>query len=484
MAKRTQAGYEIATPKTKKRGQGEGSIAKRSDGTWWARITIGKDVDGKQKRKAFYGKTRKEVQEKLTEALNDVNNDTYIEPSNMTLRQWLDIWLKEYKKPVLRPATYLGYTTAFREHVCPYIGDIKLKNLRNDMIQKAINEVGKKGLSPSTVRKGYEALYGALEQAVKNDLISKNPAHNTTLPKLTKELSRALTPDEQARVVELAREYTGGEAFLMSLGTGMRIGEVLALTWEDIDFERKTIRINKTLSYVKDPDDPEEKWRNAVGPAKTKSSNRIIPMFPAVIGLLEEIRATQELDKTEEVTVMRNLRIEKGLTRKQVAEKIGIEHASYRNYEQSRRSPDMPTLKAIAKALGCSVSDLVEKATHKCGAVKRDKDPLRCILRTEALNNYTDNNLVFCTSFGVSHHSRNLRARFSQLLEKAEISGIHLHCLRHTFATRGLEQGIPLKVMQELLGHATLQMTADLYTHVLPETKHNEVMKLSEAIKF
>ena len=81
-----------------KRGQGEGSISKRPDGTWWARITVGKTPDGKQKRKAFYGKTRKEVQEKLTAALNDLNNGVYIEPSNMKLEQWMSIWLREYKK--------------------------------------------------------------------------------------------------------------------------------------------------------------------------------------------------------------------------------------------------------------------------------------------------------------------------------------------------------------------------------------------------
>jgi integrase len=466
------------------RGQGEGTIAKRADGTWWARITIGKDTNGKQKRKAFYGKTRKEVQEKLTAVLNDVNNNTFIEPSKMTVKQWLDIWLKEYKKPTLRTSTYLSYVTAFKEHVYPYVGDIKLKDLRNEMIQKAINAVGKKGLAPSTVRKGFETLFGALEQAVANDLISKNPAQNTNLPQLIKKPSRALTIDEQERVVALARDYTGGETFLMSLATGMRIGEVLALTWGDIDFEGKTIRINKSLSYVKDPDDPEDKWRNAIGAPKTKSSNRTIPMSPAVIGLLQNIQASQVADKTKEVTVLHSIRITKGLECKDIAKKVGIEHITYRNYEKGRRCPDMPTIKSIAKALGCNLSEILEEAKQKHGAVQLPQGSYRCILRTEPIKYYTDNTLVFCTSLGVPHHSRNLRKRFSHLLETAEINGITVHSLRHTYATRGLEQGIPLKVMQELLGHATLQMTADLYTHVLPETKHNEVMKLSEAIKF
>ena len=98
-----------------KRGQGEGTISKRPNGTWWARISLGRDENGKQKRKAFYGRTRKEVQEKLTEALNDINNDDYIEPSSITVSQWIDIWLKEYRKNALKPGTYkLNYRSEER----------------------------------------------------------------------------------------------------------------------------------------------------------------------------------------------------------------------------------------------------------------------------------------------------------------------------------------------------------------------------------
>ena len=139
-----------------KRGQGEGSISKRPDGTWWARITIGKDENGKQKRRAFYGKTRKEVQEKLTAAVNDVNNDVYIEPSSMTVSIWLDTWLEDYKKRSVRTNTYLGLCYYVNYHIKPVLGSIKLKDLRPEMVQRLINELSDKNLAVSTIGSIYD----------------------------------------------------------------------------------------------------------------------------------------------------------------------------------------------------------------------------------------------------------------------------------------------------------------------------------------
>lgn len=561
-----------------KRGQGEGSISRRPNGTWWARVTVGKDENGKQKRQAFYGKTRKEVQEKLTEAVNGVNQGTYIEPSSMTVSEWLDRWMKDYKKPVLRPTTYRNYSDLFKWHIRPYIGDIKLKNLRNDAIQKAINEIGKKGVSPYTVRKAHEALYGALEQAVNNDLIVKNVASGTVFPPTEKKASRALTLDEQECIVALAKECTGGEAFLMSLATGMRIGEVLALTWDDIDWDEGVAYVRKTLSYIKDPDDPNDKWHNVIGPPKTKSSNRKIPLFPDVIELLQKVKLFQEVDKTKAVTALQNIRVAKGLTQTEVARKAGIRDGAYQAYEQGAKRPDMPTVERIAVVLGCDVSELLIAANTESGAVwsqgafryilrtekrkyeKKGRDnrvtvtalknkralkgyaqkdfaakvglaigayrgyeeglsrpevpimarivdalgckvadlvvpvkskylaaeaygSLRYELRTEPIGYYTDNNLIFCTQTGKMHIAGVLRERFRELAEKAGINDIHIHCLRHTFATRGLESGVELRVMQDLLGHSSIKMTSDIYTHVLPEKKKDSVMKLTGVIK-
>lgn len=143
-----------------KRGNGEGTISKRENGTWCARITIGRDSNGKQKRKAFYGKTRKEVQEKMTAALNEINNGTYAEPTQLTLAEWLNIWLSEYALNSIKQSTRVSYDTFINKHINPIIGNIKLQKLRPDIIQKFYNDKlengrldGKGGLSPKTIKK-------------------------------------------------------------------------------------------------------------------------------------------------------------------------------------------------------------------------------------------------------------------------------------------------------------------------------------------
>ena len=141
----------------------------------------------------------------------------------------------------------------FKHHIRPYIGDIKLKDLRNDIIQRAINDLIKNGVPAYTIKDTYKTFHSAMEQAVENDLISKNFVKSVSLPDAERKPSRALTPEEQIKIIELAGEYTGGDIFLMPLATGMRISEVLALTWDDIDWENKTVSVDKTLTYVKDP---------------------------------------------------------------------------------------------------------------------------------------------------------------------------------------------------------------------------------------
>ena len=381
-----------------KRGQGEGTISQRPDGTWWARISLGKDENGKQRRKAFYGKTRKEVQQKLTAALNEVNQGSYVEPSKMTVAQWMDYWLEEYKRHSLKPSTYSDYFFRAKCHIKPKLGPIRLKDLRKDMVQRFVNELLADGKKPSTITKTYQVFNGALREAVNSDLINKNPATGVKPPRDEKQERRILTQEEQPRFVETAKLYDQGQAFILMLGTGLRLGELLALTWEDVSFENAEIRVNKTQAEFIDPYGETAKKCIRIGTPKTESSYRTIPLLPQLVDMLREHLEKQRMD---------------------------------------------------AKEMGSA---------------------------------YTNNNLVFCTRFGNNILGHDMRKKLKFINQKAGIEGIHPHSLRHTFATRGLENGIPLKVMQELLGHAQLSMTADLYTHVLPETKQSEIQKLSGTI--
>lgn len=132
----------------KKRGNNEGTIYRRKDGTWCAQITVGRNPDtGKPKRVTFYGKTRQEVAEKLAKALNDVKQGTFVEPSRLTVGEWLDIWLNDYKRLDLRPTTWESYEVMVRCHLKPAIGHLALKDLRPEHLQHLYNEKLKAGLS-------------------------------------------------------------------------------------------------------------------------------------------------------------------------------------------------------------------------------------------------------------------------------------------------------------------------------------------------
>ncbi|MGB9825525.1 MAG: N-terminal phage integrase SAM-like domain-containing protein, partial [Desulfofundulus sp.] len=145
----------------KRRGKGEGTIYKRPDGTWVGQVTVGYDpVTGKVKRKSFYGKTRKEVADKMAEALQAVREGTFIEPTQTTLGEWLDKWLTAYKKGKLKPSTYESYKMLIDTHIKPALGNIPLAKLQAHMLQDFYNEKlengradGKKGgLSTRVVR--------------------------------------------------------------------------------------------------------------------------------------------------------------------------------------------------------------------------------------------------------------------------------------------------------------------------------------------
>jgi Phage integrase, N-terminal SAM-like domain len=155
----------------KKRGNNEGSITKRKDGLWQAAITIGRDPKtGKLKRATFYAKTRQAAADKLTKALRDTAQGTFVAPHKLTLGEWLDTWLWEYKKPRLRPITFDSYEMLIRRHLKPALGHMPLRDLRPEHLQHFLNSRKEQGFSARTVRYCHTIIHGALAQAEKNQL--------------------------------------------------------------------------------------------------------------------------------------------------------------------------------------------------------------------------------------------------------------------------------------------------------------------------
>lgn len=211
---------------------------------WEARITTGRDPGtGKQVQRSFTGKTQKEVREKLQAAAVAVTTGTYTEPSKLTVGQWLDVWAEEYLGNV-KPNTVRIYKNNIKKHIKPYVGAIKLTDLHPHTVQTLIN--GLDELSAASVRLAYKVLHMALEKAVELEYLPKNPARRCVLPKLEQEEIHPLT-DEQATA--LLRAAKGGQIehlLSVALFAGLRLSELLGLTWDAV--ESGTITINKQLS--------------------------------------------------------------------------------------------------------------------------------------------------------------------------------------------------------------------------------------------
>ena len=153
-------------PAKKRRDAGSGTIRQRADGRWEGRYTVGYDPEtGKQIMRSVYAKTKREVREKLNKTLTDIQEGTYIEPTSITVGEWLDTWLKEYKIN-LRLETKASYEMHIRIHLKPDLGKIRLNKLTTHQIQHLYNKlINERGLSPKTVKNVHGALHAALEQA-------------------------------------------------------------------------------------------------------------------------------------------------------------------------------------------------------------------------------------------------------------------------------------------------------------------------------
>ena len=386
-----------------RRGKGEGSITKRNDGTWQASIQIGITDSGKPKRKYYYGKTRKEVQEKLSKAVHEVNQGTFKEPSKLTVGEWLDTWINEYMKNNIRSTTWESYEAQIRVHIKPEIGKVKLSQLQTKHIQALLNAKfeggrhdGKEGgLSNRSIKYIHTVLHSALEQALKENMLIVNPCNAVKMPKKDEEKKIKYLTIEQVRIfLEYAKESRFYSAYILALNTGLRRGEILGLKWDCIDFEKATLSVRENAVITKDG--------IKLSKPKTKSSIRTIPIPQSA---LKELKRHQ------------------------------IKQLEYKKFQMR-------------------------------GA-------------------YEEHELVFPNEFGRLMDPHNFARNFEGIMkrikkENKDFPDITLHCLRHTFATLSLESGIPAKTIQEILGHSTISMTLDLYSHVTEKMKFEASEKINQ----
>ena len=236
---------------------------------------------------------------------------------------------------------------------------------------------------------------------MRNDIIMKNPVKLANIPKKPKRTERrVLSEQEQELFLKYSENSSFHNFYVLALATGLRIGELTALTWKDIDLKEEFLTVTGTLKYFKDTgfykDTP-----------KSDAGNRTVPLLPSICTMLRKLK--REQNKSRLAAGPKWAPVE------------GLEHLVFTN--------------KYGKPL-------------KKRTIAYDIDTI-----TETINKSEENIPYF--------------EKFSP------------HTLRHTFATRALENGIPPKVVQEILGHSSITMTLDLYTHVLPKTKSSEIMKIA-----
>lgn len=279
-------------PTKKRRDAGSGTIRQRADGRWEGRYTVGYDPKtGKQLTHSIYGKTKCEVRDKLNKTLTEIQEGAYIEPTNMTVGQWLDTWLKEYKVNV-RPETKAIYEMHIRVHLKPDLGKIRLNKLTTHQIQLLYNKlINERGLSPKTVKNVHGALHAALEQAKINGYLRINPSEGTTLPKIEKEEIKTMDIDDVSTFLQAIKGDPYELPLFVDLFTGLRQGELLGLTWDCVDFEKGTLLINKQHNRAKG----EKEFH--FSPLKNSRPRSLTPASAVMDALREQKRRQEEWAK-------------------------------------------------------------------------------------------------------------------------------------------------------------------------------------------
>lgn len=391
---------------------------------------MGKDLNGKelgkgiiQKKSGFYearfnnrfgkrvsitGRDLKDVTKRYNEAIYEDDKELNIRDF-IKLDDWFDKWMNVYKIDVVRENTKNYYRMVYRKHISPILGKVAIQNITQLQIRELIKSVKKQGYQYETQNKIKTLLIDMFNKAMIDEFVRRNPAKGIIIQKNKDNDIKVLSKEDQSDFFNCCKGTFYDNFFTVALHTGMRIGELAALRWKDIDWKKNVIHVTRTLIYQKYDGDSGKTFHFEF--PKTESSIRDIPI-------------------NKQCTVA----LKKQFIQKQIVT----------NKAPISKRPDEEFL----DLLFTTKFNTPLNAQNVCDAIKRIVDEV------------------------------NLRRDASDELEM-----FSCHCFRHTFATRCFEAGIQPKTVQAYLGHATLKMTMDLYTSVLPEHMSSEMYKLESALE-
>ena len=254
--------------KGKELGKG---ISQRKDGRYQARFT-----DRFGKRRCVYGITLKEVKNALMSEVVDNYSKNNVVDSNMTLDQWYEKWMRVYKEPVLKPSTIRIYIRTYYCYIKPVLGSLSLSSITKLMVTDLLNGLGKR-LHKSTVNNIRTVLCDLFSYAMDNDLCTKNPAKGIKIIGTERRKIVTLSREDQRDFFFMAKGCFYYNLYIVAVNTGLRSGELRALTLDDIDFENNTINVTKTLTYFR-KSSKDDFLGYKISIPKTKSSIRTVPM--------------------------------------------------------------------------------------------------------------------------------------------------------------------------------------------------------------
>lgn len=394
----------------KRRSNGEGCIYKEQrSGRWVGKFEIGHDSKGNRRFKTCRAKTEREVRQLLKDLMDKHHAGINISSKSIKVGEYFEKWFYGNAIYGLRESTSQSYEMIIRRHIKPYLGNIPLVNLTGDDLQGFYDYLynqgklnGKGKLSPKTVENIHLVISSCLNFALKRGELIRNPLSTVKLIREGKKEIEVFTREEQEKIMAECPKHYYGMAIKFDFFTGLRAGELLGLTWDCVNFDRNTVRINKQVQRNKNfgRNTDTKTILGFVYNTKTKTSNRVVSVLPAIMNELAQYKIQQDITK----------------------KKLGQDY-------------------------------------------------------------YTKLNLVFPRQDGYFTDTGTFLDAFSRIQKKLEIPHRSVHAIRHTFATRALESGILPIVVSRTLGHASIQITMDIYGHVVPDFAEQEMAKMEEVYK-
>ena len=231
--------------------------------------------------KKYQRKTQREVARRLKEITTSIDAGTYLPSCKLTVGEWLNTWISEYTAD-WKPLTVCNYSKQIKKHLIPRLGAAKLEDLDTHTIQLFYNSLTKSGLAPKTVKNIHGVLHAALEQAISNGYIHKNPTAGCKLPKVVRPEIKPLEPEEIARMLKEAKKDAYDNLFIVAMFTGMRQGELLGLSWDNVNFKTGQITIKQQLQC-----------KDGVYFLETPKSGKCRVLFPAPV-VMEALKDEQQ----------------------------------------------------------------------------------------------------------------------------------------------------------------------------------------------